>query len=57
MAIRPELAALATELAALESDTFEIKDYAADGTALLGATSTSSTSTTSSTTSSSSTTG
>jgi thiazolylpeptide-type bacteriocin precursor len=52
MKVRPELAALATEMAALESETFEIKDYVgAEGTALLGSTSTTSCSTSSSTTS------
>jgi hypothetical protein len=35
MAVRPELAALATEMAALESETFEIKDYATNDGALL----------------------
>lgn len=52
MTAKPELAALAREVAALESETFEIKDYADAGGALLGSTSTcDSSSTCSSTTS------
>ena len=55
MAVRPQLAALARDMAALESETFEIKDYAGADGALMGSTSTTSCSTSSSTTSTSST--
>lgn len=59
MAANPELAALAREMAALESETFEIVDYAGDAGATLmdSCTSTTSCSTTSSTCSTTSTCG
>ncbi|MFI9173136.1 thiazolylpeptide-type bacteriocin [Streptomyces lincolnensis] len=51
MANKPLLTDLAEEILALETENFEIKDYADAGEAMLDSTSTTSCSTTSSTTS------
>ena len=58
MTVRPDLVVLASEMAALESETFEVNDYVgSDVGVLLGSTSTTSCSTTTSTTSTTSTSG